>query len=116
MRIYRKGSLDVKEMWGEAEVINHLKCDEMKAKQILDEVRAACRISGYGLVEKERIIEYLAEKERLQREREARITLTSLPPRVSPFSKNKSRLSKNRPPHHRKMRRKRGFNHTSLTP
>lgn len=72
MRIYRKGSLDVKEMWGEAEVINHLKCDEMKAKQILDEVRAACRISGYGLVEKERIIEYLAEKERLQREREAR--------------------------------------------
>lgn len=57
--------------WGVAEIQNHLKCDEMKAKTILDGYHAE-HGGGYGQVEKALILDYIETKQRQEREREAR--------------------------------------------
>lgn len=72
MRPLRTGSPVCNEMWGESDVMNHLNCDKMKAKEILDAVRSIHGESGYGPVRKDWVLDYIAEKERIQREREMR--------------------------------------------
>ena len=61
------------EEWGWQEIMNHLKCSEMKAKEIFKAVCELHNVQGYqDTVPKEWVIDYLNEKDRIQREREAR--------------------------------------------
>lgn len=61
------------EEWGWQEIMNHLKCSEMKAKEIFKAVCKLHDVQGYhNTVSKEWVIDYLNEKDRIQREREAR--------------------------------------------
>lgn len=61
------------EEWGWQEIMNHLKCSEMKAKEIFKAVCELHNVQGYqDKVPKEWVIDYLNEKDRIQREREAR--------------------------------------------
>ena len=73
MRPLRKNSPSLSvEMWGAKDVMNHLNCDKMKANEIVNEIRELKNQVGYGPVLKEWVLDYLAEKERIQRERDMR--------------------------------------------
>ncbi|MBD5341908.1 MAG: hypothetical protein HDR93_01440 [Bacteroides sp.] len=60
------------EMWEEADIMAYLGCDETKAKQIMKECRKLHDISGYGPIEKALLLDFIEEKQREQRQREAR--------------------------------------------
>ena len=61
------------EEWSWQEIMNHLKCSEMKANEIFKTVCKLHNVQGnYNTVPKEWVIDYLNEKDRIQREREAR--------------------------------------------
>lgn len=60
------------EMWEEEDVMAHLGCDETTAKRIMKECRKQNGIGGYGAIEKHLILEFIEDKQREQREREAR--------------------------------------------
>ena len=61
------------EGWGWQEITIHLKCNEMKANEIFKTVCKLHNVQGnYNTVPKEWVIDYLNEKDRIQREREAR--------------------------------------------
>lgn len=57
-------------MWGEAEIMNHLKCDKEMAKRILGDYHSDN--GGYGKVEKAIMLDYIENWQRHEREREAR--------------------------------------------
>ncbi len=71
MRKLRTGTPTVKEMWDVAEIMNYLKCDEMKAKRLFENYHAE-NGGGYGKVEKALMLDYIERKQREEREREAR--------------------------------------------
>ena len=72
MRKLRTGTPDATEMWGEADIMAHLGCDQTKAKEIMKECRSKYGLSGYGDIEKHLILDFINEKQRAEREREAR--------------------------------------------
>lgn len=72
MRPIRNGSPSAKEMWGEAEIMNHLKCDKEMAKRTLENYHNDVNDHRYGPVEKALILDYIERKQREEREREAR--------------------------------------------
>lgn len=67
----RTGTPTTKEYWDVAEIMNHLKCDEMRAKQIFEDYHRE-NGGGYGPVEKALMLDYIERKQREEREREAR--------------------------------------------
>ncbi len=71
MRKLRTGSPEPSEEWNWAEIMNHLNCTEMKARQILDDYHNEKK-DGYGAVEKHLILDFIETKQREEREREAR--------------------------------------------
>lgn len=71
MRVLRTGTPDVKEMWDIPEIMNYLKCDEMKARRFFESYHAE-NGGGYGSVEKALMLDYIERKQREEREREAR--------------------------------------------
>lgn len=71
MRAIRTGTPTIKEVWDVSDIMNHLKCDEMKAKKLFDDYHAE-NGGGYGKVEKALMLDYIERKQREEREREAR--------------------------------------------
>lgn len=72
MRTIRSGTPGIKEMWGEPEIMNHLKCDKEMARQILNEYHQSAGDRRYGPVDKALLLDYFERKQRDEREREAR--------------------------------------------
>ncbi|MCM1075766.1 MAG: hypothetical protein NC411_00205 [Bacteroides sp.] len=72
MRPIINGSPSTKEMWGETEIMNHLKCDKEMARRILENYHNDVNDHSYGAVEKALILDYIERKQREEREREAR--------------------------------------------
>lgn len=60
------------EEWDVADIMVHLSCDETKAKKIMEDCRSRHGIKGYGAIEKHLILDFINEKQREEREREAR--------------------------------------------
>lgn len=60
------------EKWAESDIMAYLGCDETKAKEIMDEFRRKHGVTGYDAVEKHLILDFINEKQRIEREREAR--------------------------------------------
>lgn len=52
--------------------MTHLGCDKQTAKKIMENCRRRNGINGYGAIEKHLILDFIEEKQREQREREAR--------------------------------------------
>lgn len=71
MRNLRTGTPPA-DKWMEEDVMAYLGCDEATAKEIMKECRSRHEINGYGAVEKHLFLEFIEEKQREQREREAR--------------------------------------------
>lgn len=72
MRKIRTGSPEPEELWTEADIMAHLSCDEQTAKSIMKEFKSRHEIEGYGAVEKHLILDFINEKQREEREHEAR--------------------------------------------
>lgn len=70
MRPLRTGTPTIKEVWGVSDIMNYLKCEEMKAKKLFEDYHA--ENGGYGKVEKALMLDYIERKQREEREREAR--------------------------------------------
>ena len=60
------------EYWDYEEVMINLNYTEMKAKALLEEIHRQLNDHRYGPLDKEIILSYIAQKERNEREREAR--------------------------------------------
>lgn len=60
------------EMWEADDIMSHLGCDKAKAEEIMKECRNQHGLSGYGPIEKHLILDFINEKQREEREREAR--------------------------------------------
>ncbi len=71
MRNLRTGTPSLEE-WEVEDVMAHLSCDETTAKRIMEDCRRKYQIGGYGAIEKHLILEFIEEKQREEREREAR--------------------------------------------
>lgn len=71
MRVLRKGT-PAPEMWDEQDVMVYLGCDMHKAEEIMKECRKENNLNGYGAIEKHLILDFINEKQRIEREREAR--------------------------------------------
>lgn len=71
MRKLRTGTPQPEE-WDVADIMAHLGCDETKAKKIMEDCRSRHGIKGYGAIEKHLILDFINEKQREEREREAR--------------------------------------------
>lgn len=72
MRKLRTGKPQPVIEWGEADIMAHLGCDQTKAKEIMKECRSKYDLSGYGAIERHYILDFINEKQRVEREREAR--------------------------------------------
>lgn len=72
MRKLRTGKPQPVIEWGEADIMVHLGCDQTKAKEIMKECRSKYDLSGYGAIERHYILDFINEKQRAEREREAR--------------------------------------------
>lgn len=72
MRKLRTGEPQPVIEWGEADIMAHLGCDQTKAKEIMKECRSKYDLSGYGAIERHYILDFINEKQRVEREREAR--------------------------------------------
>lgn len=59
------------ETWDWQDVQQFLNCDEMKAKQIMEDYHKI-NGGGYGEIEKHLILDFIEQKQRAEREREAR--------------------------------------------
>lgn len=70
MRPLRTGTPTIKEVWGVSDIMNYIKCEEMKAKKLFEDYHA--ENGGYGKVEKALMLDYIERKQREEREREAR--------------------------------------------
>lgn len=62
----------IEEEWDREDIMNYLNCDSMKASKLLEEIHSFYNSHRYGSVPKEWVLDYLAEKDRVQREREMR--------------------------------------------
>lgn len=71
MRVLRKGT-PTPEMWDEQDVMVYLGCDVYKAEEIMKECRKENNLDNYGAIEKHLILDFINEKQRIEREREAR--------------------------------------------
>lgn len=60
------------EEWDWADVMAHLGCDEKTAKAIMKECRQQLNRSDYGPIEKHLLLDFINQKQREEREREAR--------------------------------------------
>lgn len=60
------------EMWDVVDIMAHLSCDETKAKEIMKECKKQHGIDHYGAIEKHLILDFINEKQRIEREREDR--------------------------------------------
>lgn len=60
------------EKWEVEDVMAYLGRDETKANEIMENCRKANGIQGYGPIEKHLILDFINEKQRAEREREAR--------------------------------------------
>lgn len=60
------------EMWEVEDIMSYLGCDKTKAKEIMQAYRDKHGRGGYGAVEKHLILDFINEKQREEREREAR--------------------------------------------
>lgn len=58
--------------WDVDDIMAHLSCDKTTAEGIMEEIRSRHGIKGYGAIEKHLILDFINEKQRQQREREAR--------------------------------------------
>nr|DAN03809.1 MAG TPA: hypothetical protein [Caudoviricetes sp.] len=72
MRKLRTGKPQPVIEWVEADIMAHLGCDQTKAKEIMKECRSKYDLSGYGAIERHYILDFINEKQRVEREREAR--------------------------------------------
>lgn len=72
MRKLRTGKPQPVIEWVEADIMAHLGCDQTKAKEIMTECRSKYDLSGYGAIERHYILDFINEKQRAEREREAR--------------------------------------------
>ena len=74
MRKLRTETPQPKEYWEEADIMAHLGYDKQTAKKLMDECRSRypkdCK--GYDAIEKHIILDFINEKQREEREREAR--------------------------------------------
>lgn len=78
MRKIRKG-IPPEETWDVDEIMQHLNCDKMKARKVLDDVHNDIRDNHYGPLPKAVILDYLERKEKEEEEREAKINaITSI--------------------------------------
>lgn len=59
-------------LWDVADIMAYSGCDETKAKEIMKECKVRHGIKGYGAIERHLILDFIEEKQREQREREAR--------------------------------------------
>lgn len=59
------------EMWEEADIKAYLNCNDAKAKEIMEEYHKQTG-GRYGAVEKHLVLDFINEKQRIEREREAR--------------------------------------------
>lgn len=71
MRAIRTGTPPKKEKWDVADIMNYLKCDEMKARKLLVDCLKE-NGGGYGPIDKAVMLDYIERKQREEREREAR--------------------------------------------
>lgn len=71
MRILRTGTPQP-DLWDVDDIMTHLGCDKQTAKKIMENCRRRNGINGYGAIEKHLILDFIEEKQREQREREAR--------------------------------------------
>ena len=60
------------EMWEVEDIMSHLKCDKSTADKIMEEVRRKHNRGYDTAIEKHLILDYIEEKQRIEREREAR--------------------------------------------
>lgn len=60
------------EMWDVEDIMAHLSCDKTTAETLMKECRNHNQIDGYGAIEKHLILDFINEKQRNEREREAR--------------------------------------------
>lgn len=60
------------EMWEAEQVMAHLNCDKTTAENIMKECRQQNGLTGYGAIEKSILLDFINEKQRIEREREAR--------------------------------------------
>lgn len=71
VRNLRTGPLPPKD-WEVEDIMAHLSCDETTANRIMEDCRKEHQIRGYGAIEKHLILEFIEDKQREEREREAR--------------------------------------------
>ena len=72
MRQLRTGTPQPEEDWGVDDLMNHLGYDKPTAVTIMDSCRKRHNLKGYGSIEKHLILDFINEKQREEREREAR--------------------------------------------
>lgn len=74
MRKLRTGTPQPKEYWEKADIMSYLGCDDQTAKNLMKECsrRHPNECEGYGAIEKHIILDFINEKQREEREREAR--------------------------------------------
>lgn len=60
------------EMWDAGDIMSHLNIDKQTAERIMDDYRKRHGIKGYDVIEKHLILDFINEKQREEREREAR--------------------------------------------
>lgn len=58
--------------WDVEDVMAYLSCDETQATKIMKDCRSKHGIGGYDAIEKHLILDFINEKQRVEREREAR--------------------------------------------
>lgn len=74
MRKLRTEEPNPEEFWGKGDIIAYLGCDETKALEIMEGCRSKYpnKCKGYGDIEKHILLDFINEKQREEREREAR--------------------------------------------
>lgn len=60
------------EKWGRDDVMSHLECDSTTAEKLMKECRGFHGIHGYDEIEKNLFLDFINQKQRAEREREAR--------------------------------------------
>lgn len=72
MRPLRNAPTVPEERWTVKDIMNHLSCDKTKATEIFKDICNMKNEQRYDSIPKEWVLDYLAEKERTQRERDMR--------------------------------------------
>ncbi len=70
--VYFRTEGNCAEQWDENDVMSYLNCDKPTAEKIMNDCRKANNLTGYGPIEKHIILDFINEKQRIEREREAR--------------------------------------------